>query len=338
MNVANHHGRDEAALRRNIMLYVVGTDEAGYGPHFGPLVIAATVWQIDGPGKSHDLYRALRKVICNDAAKATARKIAMADSKALYSPDRGLHDLERGVLAALCCLGYEPACWRSLWRFLDSANELDGDSQAWHLDYELHLPLAIELKKLAKTVDVLRLGLEAAGVRLVAIKTRVIFPERFNELTESYDNKAELLSRTTLALLDHVLAALPDGPVIAFCDKHGGRNFYAALLQQQFPDWLVEVHAEGCDESIYRFGPAERRVEVGFRVRSEQFLPAALASMTAKYLREVFMRPFNDFWCARIPGLRPTAGYPFDSHRFRRDIKETQLALGIADRVLWRNR
>jgi hypothetical protein len=329
---------DEAPLRRNIMLYVVGTDEAGYGPHLGPLVIAATVWQIDEAAKAHDLYRLLRKVICNDAAKATARKIAMADSKALYSPDRGLHDLERGVLAALCCLGYEPACWRSLWRFLDAAVGPDGDDQAWHLDYQLNLPLVIEPPKLTKTVDVLRGGLQAAGVRLVAIKTRVIFPQRFNDLTEFYDNKAELLSRTTLELLDHVLAALPDGPVIAFCDKHGGRNFYAPLLQRQFPDWLVEVHAEGCDESLYRFGPAERRVEVGFRVRSEQFLPAALASMTAKYLREVFMRPFNDFWCARIPGLRPTAGYPFDSHRFRRDIKATQRALGIADRVLWRNR
>ena len=89
---------DEAPLRRNIMLYVVGTDEAGYGPHLGPLVIAATVWEIDEPAKAHGLYRALRKVICNDAAKATAHKIAMADSKALYSPDRGLHDLDEAAL------------------------------------------------------------------------------------------------------------------------------------------------------------------------------------------------------------------------------------------------
>ena len=59
------------------------------------------------------------------------------------------------MLAALCCLGYEPACWRSLWRFLDAAVEHDGDDQAWHLDCELTLPLAIELKKLTKTVEVL---------------------------------------------------------------------------------------------------------------------------------------------------------------------------------------
>ena len=105
--------------------------------------------------------------------------------------------------------------------------------------------------------------------------------------------------------------------MIVFCDKHGGRNHYAPLLQEQFPDWLVEVHAEGCEESIYRFGPAERRVEVGFRVQSEKYLPAALASMTAKYLREVFMRPFNDFWCAQYPWSAADRRLSFDSHRFR---------------------
>ena len=49
-----------------------------------------------------------------------------------------------------------------------------------------------------------------------------------------------------------------------------------------------------------------------FRTKGEEFLPTALASMTAKYLRELSMRAFNEFWCARVTGLRPTAGYPMD--------------------------
>ena len=28
------------------MTYLIGTDEAGYGPNLGPLVISATVWQV----------------------------------------------------------------------------------------------------------------------------------------------------------------------------------------------------------------------------------------------------------------------------------------------------
>jgi hypothetical protein len=198
--------------------------------------------------------------------------------------------------------------------------------------------LDVDLRKLTKTTAVLRDGLEQAGVRLAGLHSRTIFPKEFNDLTESFDNKSETLSRLTLELLAQVIERLPAAPVIAYCDKHGGRNFYSALLQRQFPEWLVEVYCEGCDESIYRFGPPERRIEVGFRVQSERFLPAALASMIAKYLREVLMRPFNDFWCARIPGLRPTAGYPKDSHRFKREIAELQLALGIEDRILWRCR
>ena len=38
----------------------------------------------------------------------------------------------------------------------------------------------------------------------------------------------------------------------------------------------------------------------------------ALASMLAKYLREVFMRQFNRFWLGHVDGLKPTAGYPGD--------------------------
>ena len=29
------------------MMLVVGTDEAGYGPNLGPLVVAATAWEAD---------------------------------------------------------------------------------------------------------------------------------------------------------------------------------------------------------------------------------------------------------------------------------------------------
>ena len=319
------------------MLYVIGTDEAGYGPHLGPLVISASVWQVDDPAKAHNLYRVLKKVVCADPAKANGRRVAMADSKVLYKPGE-IHDLERGALAALGCVGYECGPWQELWRFLDSNATYTGYSLAWHDGYEVALPLEVDLKKLAKTTAVLRDGLEQAGVRLVSLNSRTVFPEEFNRLTESFNNKSETLSRLTLELLAQVLDQLPAAPVLAYCDKHGGRNFYSELLQRQFPDWLVEVYCEGCEESIYRFGPPERRIEVGFRVQSERYLPAALASMIAKYLREVFMRPFNDFWCARIPGLRPTAGYPRDSHRFRAQIRDMQLALGIEDHVLWRIR
>jgi hypothetical protein len=50
------------------------------------------------------------------------------------------------------------------------------------------------------------------------------------------------------------------------------------------------------------------------------------------------MRAFNQFWAGHLPDLRPTAGYPVDARRFKRDIAAVQRDLGIDDRVLWRTR
>jgi hypothetical protein len=124
--------------------------------------------------------------------------------------------------------------------------------------------------------------------------------------------------------------------LVVQCDKFGGRNRYAPLLQTTFPEYLVEVLRESRALSLYRWGPAERRVEFQFAAKGERFLPSALASMTSKYLRELAMLAFNHFWTQRVPGLAPTAGYPTDARRFKRDIAAVQSKLGIDDRVLWR--
>jgi hypothetical protein len=133
-----------------------------------------------------------------------------------------------------------------------------------------------------------------------------------------------------------MIEPLPAGPIFVVCDKHGGRNRYAPILADHFPDWFIEIHGEGREKSVYRFGPPDRRIEFCFRTKAESCLPAALASMASKYLRELAMTALNDFWSRRIPGLQPTAGYPQDAKRFRADIAEQQKKLKIEDRILWR--
>jgi len=135
-----------------------------------------------------------------------------------------------------------------------------------------------------------------------------------------------------------MIAALPDAPVWVVCDKHGGRDRYHALLSEHFPDNFIEIHGEGRAASVYRFGPAERRIEFRFQMRAESCLATALASMASKYLRELAMRAWNQFWCRRIDGLQPTAGYPHDAKRFKQAIGPLQQELGIDDRRIWRNR
>ncbi|HEY2837866.1 MAG TPA: hypothetical protein VGJ26_01870, partial [Pirellulales bacterium] len=205
-------------------------------------------------------------------------------------------------------------------------------------DYEASLPYEAAPDEIAETAARLQKEFARSGVRLLAVRGRAVFPEQFNQLMDEYGNKSDALSAVTLELLSEAMVPLAGGRVSVICDKHGGRNHYASLLQHYFPEWLVRVEREGRDESRYAFGPDETRATICFRCKGEKWAPTALASMTAKYLRELAMRAFNDYWGRHMPELRPTAGYSRDAHRFRRDIAELQTSLGIEDRVLWRSR
>jgi hypothetical protein len=58
--------------------------------------------------------------------------------------------------------------------------------------------------------------------------------------------------------------------------------------------------------------------------------------MAAKYVRELSMHAFNAFWAARVPGLRPTAGYPTDAQRWRGDAATAIQQARLAEDELWR--
>ena len=324
------------------MSYLIGTDEAGYGPNLGPLVVAASVWQAPDDWQDVvdiDLYDRLQDVICRHLPRGDegpSRRLVVADSKALFKPPSGLGNLECSVLAALAAVGRLPTTWQEVWQALCPDDRWSCDPSPWHTGYEAELPLSADAERLRQMADGFRAGLGRHGVRLIALGGRAVFPGHYNDLLAEHGNKSDALSAVTLDLLAEVMAPLAERPIAVVCDKHGGRNHYGALLQRRFPDWLVEVHGEGRAESRYCFGPRQRRVTVCFRSHGETAAPTALASMTAKYLRELAMRAFNDFWRREVPHLRPTAGYPVDARRFRREIGPRQAALGIADRTLWR--
>ena len=323
------------------MAYLVGTDEAGYGPNLGPLVISATLWEApDGVG-GEDLFGHVGHVIASELRHvngAAGPCVVMADSKKLYSPDRGLRHLERGLWAALGLLDRSPKTWRDVWRDV-APDSLDSmRSVPWYADYDGPAPSACDAAEIEPLVDGLRRGLAAAGVRLVAMRSRAIFAHQFNDLVEADGSKGAALSRQTLGLAAEMIEPLPAGQFSMVCDKHGGRNRYAALLAEHFPERLIEVRGEGRQRSVYRFGPPDRRIEVCFRVQAESCLPVALASMASKYLRELAMQAFNEYWRCRVPGLQPTAGYPLDAKRFRADIAAAQRCWHVSDHLLWRNR
>ena len=210
--------------------------------------------------------------------------------------------------------------------------------EAWHTDYDEPLPLATTVDDLARTTAQLEGGCRSRGVRPVELRADVLSPRRFNDELTICGNKAEVLSLTTLRLARRLVDALPPGEVIVACDKHGGRAYYAALLQHVFDSDLVRVRKETAELSIYELQARGRVIEFRFLEKGERMLPTALASMTAKYLRELAMRPLNAFWQRQVPGLRATAGYPTDAGRFWKDIRAARRKLAIDERDLWRER
>ncbi len=319
------------------MTYLIGVDEAGYGPNLGPLVIAASVWRVPDHCPADTLYRQLSSAVSASPAMADDR-VLIADSKIVYQPTAGIARLERGVWAALGLLKHRPNRWRDIWPCVAPQFARRIDSIPWHGNYDPPLPLEATAAQIEHDCQQLQDSLNKANVQLLAMRGLAIFPDEFNELTEQLGNKGAALSQLSLRLVGELLAELPAGPVSVFCDRHGGRARYAAILQHEFQDCWIEICSETPQASCYQFGPPERRVEIGFRVGGESILPTALASMTAKYLREAAMRAFNHFWLQHLPELQPTAGYPLDARRFKQAIDPVQRSLGISDHVLWRNR
>jgi len=321
------------------MRYLIGTDEAGYGPNLGPLVVSATLWQVPRNVRAGDLYQRLANVISTRPGRAgrnPAKRVAMADSKILYQPGKGLRHLERGLWVAMSLVDQDPDSWSEIWHALAPESVAELQTIPWYADYDSPVPLDVDPAEIQPLAAAVRKELAAQDIWLIDILSRAVFPEQFNRLVKHYGSKGSALSHLTLELVSRAMHLLDGDAISIVCDKHGGRNRYRPLLAEHFPDHLIEIRGEGRKQSVYRFGPPHRRVEICFQAKAESHLPTALASMASKYLRELAMRAINDYWCDRVAGLQPTAGYPQDAKRFKKAIAGVQSELGIDEQVLWR--
>jgi hypothetical protein len=323
------------------MPYLLGTDEAGYGPNLGPLVISASVWEVPDGIQGDNLYQRLQAVIGPTparSAKGNGRQLALGDSKALYQSGKGLALLERGLWAAMGLMGQRPSTCGEVWNLLAGVDDsprrealcAGSDASAAPRDFD-----PAELDPLHARLCP---ALAEAGVRLADLRSVAIFPREFNDTNDRCDSKGAALSHWTLALAARLIERLPEGRIFVLCDKHGGRDRYLPLLTDCFPGPFIEIISEGRAKSVYRFGHGQRRVEFCFQAKGESHLPTALASMASKYLRELAMHAFNDYWRQHVPNLRSTAGYPADARRFKDQIAAAQQSLGIEDRILWRTK
>lgn len=317
------------------MPFLIGTDEAGYGPNLGPLTITGTLWE--NGGFEPDLYRALEDVVKQKAGRADDR-LFVADSKQVYKSG-SIKALETGVLSLATWLsGRTPTSLQELCAIVCPTTDWACiEAFQWYDFRELSLPLAADTNKIHEFTQRLTAAAELAQVRLLNIECVPVFPNDFNARVSRLGNKATLLSHQTMLIASR-LKELADDDIEIICDKHGGRSKYAGILQQVLTKEFIHVGAETKAESDYAFREHDRDVIIRFRAGGEDYLPTAVASMVSKYIRELFMHAWNHFWAQHVRDLKPTKGYPVDARRFKDQIQAAQWELNIEDVDIWRNK
>jgi len=145
----------------------------------------------------------------------------------------------------------------------------------------------------------------------------------FNEAVRTGGSKAHLTTRCFARYLRRVVERWGDGgdEVRVVCDRHGGRTSYASMIEMAVRGLGCGVETVEESERCSRYVIAPGDIHIQFRPEAEEaHLPVALASMTAKLVRELSMARFNRYWCARMPELKPTAGYVQDARRWLEDL------------------
>jgi hypothetical protein len=328
-------------------MIIAGIDEAGYGPLLGPLVVSASAVEVPGelihePEAAPCLWRMLRGAVAKKNAGAKGR-LLVADSKVIHNLTEGDRFLERGVLAFARAADGEGAMPGSLEELLARFGCTNHalESHPWYGGAKVGVPWLCEAGDLAIAGNVLASSLKAAGANVAAMRTAVLSEGVFNKLVDETNNKAAALISVTLAHLYWLHNTFGERGLMVTVDKQGGRDHYTSLLLRCFPEATLKVLHESAESSAYMLQEpgrtALRRTVMMFREKGETHcLPTALASMMCKYLRELCMHAFNGWWCGRVAGLQPTAGYYQDGMRWLMDVEPHLARLGVRREMLVR--
>ena len=323
------------------MLVYAGIDEAGYGPMLGPLCVASATFVLkdadptEGPP---DLWDLLASAVCRRSSDKK-RRIAIDDSKKLKGASSArahpCRHLERGVLAGL--YSSTNALPESDTALLDLI-KAPVPTEPWYEGDPICLPLAGTSDEHRITGAMLQRALESAGIALQEMACETIHPRQINTAASARERKSSLNLAAALRLADRIRCTHRAAHPRIIIDRQGGRSDYREQLAMAWPHASIRILGETKRVSRYRLDFPEGPLTISFEAESEQaHLPAALASMTAKLVRELHMARLNRFFGARIPDLKPTAGYVQDGRRFVQEVDPLLRKLKLDEHQLIRS-
>jgi ribonuclease HII len=325
-------------------MILAGIDEAGYGPMLGPLVVSITLFRLEGDAPAPDLWECLRSVVRRSPDGYT---MPVNDSKKLFQQGKGLRHLEEGLLPFVRLRhGAVPRDLRALLEIIARRGaEPAGaylEQYPWYRGKNLPLPrdtFVNFLDRLAARLDDCLRKSRMEFLGLAAVPLEVV---EFNQSLDAGGNKAEVSFQALSSFLRRLWHQHPGEAVEILVDRQGGRHNYAPLLFEKLQPRGIHIDEQTPERSVYRLARRGRDA-ASFRITfatecEDKCLAVALASMLSKYIRELHMALFNEYWKEHLAGLKPTAGYFKDARRFLAETTVVREQLGIGDALLIRRR
>ena len=262
-------------------------------------------------------------------------KLRVDDSKRLNQGRLGRWRLETAATAAIKAVtGEAPESFDDWCNSLKAGTRSEVELEPWLLGNE---PQSPSFSAPSSTYLPER-PFEGAAWKLTAVRSVVVGPRRFNDSLARVESKARVHFEAFARLLRWAWeTSTTEALTHLRVDKHGGRHFYYAPLCESLPEAWIKRGKEGPSGSSYELSGTARKMCLEFvpRADAEDGL-VALASVISKALRERWMDAFNAYWLHHCPGLRPTAGYPVDAARFRREIEPIARKLNMPAHDWWR--
>jgi len=336
------------------MIVYAGIDEAGYGPLFGPLVIGRAALGLpdhfkavpDGDDAAADcLWKHLDDAVCRTLSKRRGR-IAVNDSKKLHTQASGITHLERAVLAFSGQKQDVPATVDVWLDALGETTHQNLNELPWYAPSDEHpwqdLPQRCTSGEVAVARSMLSAAMKRCGLELLDMAGAVVFEDRFNQMVEATRSKATTAFTFVSAHLKHLWDRYGSQDPTVIVDRQSARMHYRQPLALAIPKAQIRILEETQQVSAYHLSSNDRHkrsMTVRFEVEADsRHMPVALASMVAKYTREILMARFQDWFSEQVPQIKPTAGYGSDGKRFWEQIEPQLAELSVAPGQLRRAR
>jgi ribonuclease HII len=301
-------------------MVLVGIDEAGLGPILGPLVVSAACFTVPADGLKADFWQLLSDSVSANK-KHLAGRLLICDSKKAYTPSTGIAFLEKTVLSCLHILGKAPTTIIELIDMLCPACKNRLAQYPWHKDLSHH-DIKFNHDDIAISAGTFGRNLEKHNMSLVALNSFCFDVAFYNDMVRKVNNKSTVLFVAVCSLVDQIIKGTGHRSFHFIIDRQGGRTKYTRQLRTMFPEMALKVLDENSSVSSYELSASYKQVKIDFAVKADAiFLPACLASMVSKYLREKLMACINSYFLEKCRLLKPTAGYWTDGKRFINDLK-----------------